>query len=79
MNNEDRTFLKQKINEHGGTLPEALSPENVVSAVQGQTQKKTARKKIVPIVASLAAVLILAVGLMAAVRFADVRVKNAAY
>ena len=78
MNNEDRTFLKQKFDEHGGTLPDALSAESIASAVRGQTQKKPARSKVVPIAASLAAVLILVVGLTAAIRFADVRVKNTA-
>ena len=79
MNSEDRTFLQEQINREGGSLPEALSPENIASHVANAAQQKPRRRKLVPVIASLAAVLVIAVGLTFAIRFTGgVRVKNSA-
>ena len=80
MNSDDRTFIQDKINTREvGKLPESLAPENVVSLVAGAAQEKPKRRRLAPVIASLAAVLAIAVGLTFAIRFSgDVRVKNSA-
>lgn len=80
MNSDDRTFIKDKLTGgDAGKLPESLAPENVVALVAGAAQEKPKRRRLAPVIASLAAVLAIAAGLTLAIRFTGgVRVKNSA-
>lgn len=75
MNRQDKEYLQAQIEKQKVQSPAGPSPESIVSLVTGQTQKKAKKKKIVPIVASFAAVFVIAVGLLFAMRgLANVRV-----
>ncbi len=69
MNTDDRTFVQNKINEQKTALPGALQPEAVTELVRNQTQAKPRRNKTVAWIVSAAAVLLIAVGLTAALHF----------
>ena len=72
--NDDRTFLNDKINASPAALPETLGAENVSALVQGETQKKK-KRRYPAVLASLAAVLALLIGVGAVMRtFGSVRV-----
>ena len=69
MNTDDRTFVQNKINEQKTALPGALQPEAVTELVRNKTQAKPRRSRTVQWIVSAAAVLLLAVGLTAALHF----------
>ena len=71
--NEDLDFLQNKIDEVPAALPDALSEDTVVSLVQGETQAKPKKRRYRTVFVSLAAALVLLIGVALAVKIAGSR------
>ncbi len=71
--NEDLDFLQNKINEAPAALPDALSEETVASLVQSETQAKPKKRRYRTVIVSLAAALVLLIGVTLAVKLAGTR------
>lgn len=67
--NEDQKFITEKIEEAPAVLPEALQEENIVAAVQEVTPAKPKNHRYRTVFISLAAALVIVIGIAVAIRF----------
>lgn len=70
MKTEDFDYIKKKMEKSVPDLPDALEEGEIVSLLEGRPQQAKPRRRLVPLLASAAAMLVLISGVTLAVRFA---------